>query len=86
MSTILDNFFGKKTGHPALFQELCKYHDLDKKTCKVLNHIVAELKLEKPGMIFIDPSILRAGIKIPDMAESVEMLRELYYRWFGGAI
>jgi hypothetical protein len=86
MSTILENIFGQKVGHPALFRALCTHHELDKKTCKVLTQIVTELKLEKPAMIFVDPAILRAGVKIPEAAESVEMLRELYYKWFGGAI
>ena len=86
MSTIFENIFGKKEGHPALFRELCQYHELDKKTCKVLNHIVSEMNLEMPAMIFVDPGILREGIKLPKVADSVELLRELYYKWFGGAV
>ena len=83
---VYEKIFGKQEGHPFLFRELCKYHELDKKTCRVLNQIVTELNLEMPAMIFIDPSILRAGVRIPEVAESVEMLRELYYKWFRGAI
>ena len=86
MSTVFENIFGQKAGHPALYRDLCRYHDLDKKTCKVLNQIVTDLNIEKPAMIFIDPSILRSGAKLPAVADSVEMIRELYYRWFGGAI
>lgn len=86
MPTVLENIFGPKVGHPALYRELCNQLELDKKTCKVLNQIVAKLNPEKPAMIFVDPTILRAGVKIPEVADSVEMLRELYYKWFGGAI
>lgn len=86
MSTIFENIFGKKEGHPALFRELCQQHELDKKTCKVLHQIVSDMNLEMPAMVFVDPSILRSGVKLPDMADSVEMLRDLYYKWFGGSI
>lgn len=73
-------------GHPALFRELCAALELDKKTCKVLNQIVTDLNLDMPAMVFIDPAILREGINLPKSADSVELLRELYYKWFGGAI
>jgi hypothetical protein len=86
MSTVFENLFGKKVGHPALFRDLCIHLELDKKTCKALNQIVTELNLEMPAMVFIDPSLLRAGIKLPGVTDSVEMIRELYYRWFGGAV
>ena len=86
MSTVFENIFGKKAGHPALFQSLCTHLELDKKTRKVLNQIVSELNLEVPSMIFVDPSILRAGIKLPVVADSTELIRELYYKWFGGAV
>ena len=86
MSTVFENIFGKKEGHPALYRDLCRHLELDSKTCKVLNQIVSELNLEMPAMIFIDPAVLRRGAGIPAVAESVELLRELYYKWFGGAI
>jgi hypothetical protein len=37
-------------------------------------------------MIFVDPAVLREGVKLPGVAESVELIRELYFKWFGGAI
>jgi len=86
MPTVLENLFGQKTGHPALFRDLCTNLELDKKTCKVLNQIITKLNLDIPTMIFVDPSILRAGIKLPEVADSVELIRELNYKWFGGAI
>lgn len=86
MSTVFENLFGSKVGHAALFRHLCKHLELDKKTCRLLNQIVSELNLEKPAMIFVDPAILREGIKLDSMIDSVETLRELYFRWFGGAI
>jgi len=86
MSTVFENIFGQKAGHPVLFKELCMHLELDKKVCKVLNLIVSKLNPEKPAMVFVDPTILRSGVKLPEVADSVELLRELYYKWFGGAI
>ena len=86
MPTVLENIFGPKVGHPALYRALCNQLELDKKTCKVLSNIVSKFSPEKPAMIFVDPTIMRAGVKIPEVVDSVEMLRELYYKWFGGAI
>ena len=89
MSTVFENLFSAKVGHVALFRQLCKNLELNKKTCRILNQIVTELQIENPAMIFVDPSIIREGIKLPfvaDEEEDTEMLREIYFRWFGGAI
>jgi hypothetical protein len=83
---MLENIFGQKVGHPVLFRELCTNLELDKKTSKVLNQIASKLNPEMPAMIFVDPTIMRKGVKLPEVADSVELLRELYYKWFGGAI
>jgi len=86
MSSVLENIFGQKVGHPVLFREICTNLELDRKTVKVLSYITAKISPEMPAMIFVDPSILRKGAKLPEVAESVELLRELYYKWFGGGI
>ena len=86
MSTVFESMFGPKEGHPALFRDLCRELDLDKKICKVLTQITTEMNLEKSAMIFVDPSVLREGVKLPGVADSVELIRALYFRWFGGAI
>lgn len=86
MSTVFENMFGAKAGHPALFRDLCRHLELDKKTCKFLTQITTDLNLENPAMIFVDPAILREGVKLPDVADSVESIRELYFKWFGGAV
>ena len=86
MSSMIENIFGQKVGHPVLFRELCTQLELDKKTSKVLSHITSKLNPEMPAMIFVDPTILRKGAKLPEVAESLELLRELFYKWFGGAI
>ena len=83
---MLENIFGQKVGHPALFRELCSQLELDKKTSKVLNQIASKINPEMPAMIFVDPLVLRKGVKLPEVADSVELLRELYFKWFGGAI
>jgi len=86
MSSVLENIFGQKVGHPVLFREFCTSLELDKKTVKVLNQITAKICPEMPAMIFVDPTIMRKGVKLPEVADSVELLREMYYKWFGGAI
>jgi len=80
------SFFGRKTGHIALFNDLCHIHELDKKTTKLLTQIVQELDLEKSAMIFADPDILKQAVLMPMFSDSMEKLQELYYRWFGGVI
>ena len=86
MSTVFDNIIWKRVGHPALFSDLCRHHALNRKTRKALNQIISELNLEKPAMIFVDPTILQEGINNCKMPESVEMLQELYGKWFGSGI
>jgi hypothetical protein len=83
---MLENIFGQKAGHPALFREICTQLELDKKTGKILNQIATKINQEMPTMIFVDPNILRKGAQLPEAADSVELLRELYYKWFGGSI
>ena len=86
MSSVFENIFGQKVGHPVLFREFCTTLELDKKTVKILSQITSKFSSEMPAMIFIDPTIIRKGVKLPEVADSVELLRELYYKWFGGAI
>jgi len=86
VSTVLGNLFAAKKGPAALFRDLCQVHDLDKKTVKFLTQITTELNLEQPAMIFIDPTVLRKGVTLSSVGDSVVQIRELYYRWFGGAI
>jgi len=84
--TVFGSLFAAKKGPAALFRELCNIHDLDKKTVKLLTQITTELNLEQPAMVFIDPTVLRKGVTLPSVNDSVTQIRELYYRWFGGAI
>ena len=86
MSSVLESIFGQKVGHPVLFREFCRSLELDKKTVKVLSQISSKICPEMPAMLFIDPTVMRKGVKLPEVADSVEILRELYYKWFGGAI
>ena len=80
------SFFASKIGHSALFRDLCQVHELDKKTTKLLTQITLELVPEQQGMVFIDPEILKKAVGMSEYADSVELIRELYYKWFGGAI
>ena len=82
----LTSFFAPKVGHPVLFRDLCQVHELDKKTTKLLTQITQELIPEQQGMVFIDPEILKKAVGMSEYADSVDLIRELYYKWFGGAI
>lgn len=80
------SIFASKVGHPALFRDLCQVHELDKKTTKLLTLITNELVPDQPGLVFIDPEILKKAVGMPEHADSTDLIRELYYKWFGGAI
>lgn len=75
--------FGPRTGHQALFNDLCRYHDLDRKTRTLLLTIMQKFRPERPALIFVDPTWLRRAIEHEEFLESTEELRELYKNWFG---
>lgn len=82
----LFGIFGSKVGHPALYNDLCKLHDLDKKTRSVLDLLVQQLDLKQPGMLFIDSSYFIRAIQMPAFKEHERTLRELCFKWFGRRI
>lgn len=75
--------FGPRSGHKPLFVDLCRFHDLDRKTKLLLKDIVLKFNMERPAELFVDSTHLRRAIENPAFAESLEDLQELYKSWFG---
>ncbi|MDR0611748.1 MAG: hypothetical protein LBG58_16705 [Planctomycetaceae bacterium] len=73
---------GARVGHKPLFDDLCQYHKLDKKTKLLLNHVIQKYQLSRPVEIFIDSTILERALNDEEFAESADDLRELIKIWF----
>lgn len=78
--------FSPKVGHPALYNDLCKLHEVDRKTRAVLDLIVTTFDLKQPAMIFVDMKWFREAVNHPQFKEHIDLLRELCFRWFGRRI
>ncbi len=74
--------FGSRSGHQPLFNELCRYHNLDRKVRQLLRNVSAKYCAEKPANLFLLPDLLRRAVEDPDFAEQTETLQELYKEWF----
>jgi len=74
--------FGPRVGHEALFDEVCKYHDIDKKTKTLLQTVVKKYQMQQPVQIFIEPDTLVRAQSDPDLAEENAELQKLYDAWF----
>lgn len=73
---------GQRVGHKPLFDDVCQYHKLDKKTKLLLNRIIQKYQLTQPVDIFIDSTLLDRALNDEDFTESAEDLRELIKIWF----
>jgi len=74
--------FGPKVGHEALFDEVCKYHDIDKKIKAILQTVVKKYQMQHPVQIFIEPDTLVRAQSDPDLSAEHEELQKLYDAWF----
>jgi len=74
--------FGPRTGHKALFYEICSLHNIDSKTRSLLHKIMDKYKSDHPGLIFIDDKYLRKAIDDEDFRSSSELLQELRQKLF----
>lgn len=74
--------FGSRSGHVPLFNDLCRFHQFDRKTRQLLGNVAQRFQLERPTLMFFDPVWLRKAIGHPDFAESVDDLQTLYNTWF----
>jgi hypothetical protein len=64
--------------HFALFQGLCRLHNLDATSRKILRNIAQHYQLEKPVQLFIEPAWLekaRSGNVFSQDSKSIDNLR-----------
>jgi hypothetical protein len=80
--SLLGGLLGPRVGHKPLFDELCQYHKLDKKTKLLLNQVIQKYQLQQPAEIFIDPTLLDRAFHDEEFAESADELRKLLKTWF----
>ncbi len=74
--------FGSRSGHHPLFNDLCRYHNLDRKTRHLLREVATKYCTEKPANLFLVPDLLRRASEDPDFAEQAPVLQELFLAWF----
>lgn len=77
--------FGPREGHQPLFNDLCRLHELDKKTKLLLLSVMQKFQPNRPTLIFVDSAWLRKALEHSDFADSAEQLQELYDSWFGNS-
>ncbi|MDR1269153.1 MAG: hypothetical protein LBK82_06485 [Planctomycetaceae bacterium] len=73
---------GQRVGHKPLFDDLCQYHKVDKKTKLLLNRVIQKYQLLQPTEIFIDSTLLDRALNDEEFADSVEDLQEIIKKWF----
>ena len=74
--------FGPRVGHEALFDEVCKFHDIDRKIKPILQSIVKKYQVPHPAKIFIEPDTLMRALSDTEFAEENADLQKLYDAWF----
>ena len=74
--------FGPRTGHPALYADLCRFHNLDKKARQLLKDVADKLQLERPAELFLEPMLLQKAIQAPEFLAVAEDLQAFYKAWF----
>jgi len=74
--------FGPRVGHEALFEEICRFIAIDKKTKNLLQTLIKQYHIQQPANIFIEPETLMHALHDPDFAEEHEELKKLYDAWF----
>jgi hypothetical protein len=74
--------FGPRVGHEALFDEVCKLLDIDRKAKPLLQTVVKKYQMPHPAEIFIDPATLLRALNDTELAEENAELQKLYDAWF----
>ena len=74
--------FGARVGHDALFDEVCRSIELDRKTKSLLQSVLKKHQLAYPAKIFVEPDTLMRALNDPDFEEDYEELKKLYTSWF----
>jgi hypothetical protein len=74
---------GARVGHKPLFDDLCQYHKVDKKTKVLLNRVIQKYQLTQPAELFIDSALLDRALNDEEFADSADDLQEIIKQWFG---
>ena len=74
--------FGSRVGHDALFDEVCRFVEVDRKTKVLLQSVLKHYQILQPAKIFIEPDTLIRALSDPDFAEENAELQKLYDAWF----
>lgn len=74
--------FGPRVGHEALFDEVCKIHEIDRKMKTLLQSVIKKYQVPRPAEIFIEPDTLMRALNDPELADDNADLQKLYDAWF----
>ena len=74
--------FGPRVGHDALFDEVCRFHEIDRKTKALLLSVIKKYQLPRPAEIFVEPEALIRALNDTEFVEENEELQKLYDVWF----
>jgi hypothetical protein len=74
--------FGSKEGHPRLFVDICRFHEIDRRTRGLLDRIVKTLDMKEPGAIFLDDKWLVSAFTNATFEADKPQIAELVAVWF----
>lgn len=74
----------RASNHPwALFRELCKAHQLDRSSCRLLRELARWQALDHPARLFLEPERYELRALSPQLVEQAEALHALRDRLIG---
>ena len=74
--------FGPRVGHEALFDEVCRFHGIDRKTKTLLQSVIKKSQMQCPAEIFIESETLIHALNDSEFSEDNAELQKLYDAWF----
>jgi len=74
--------FGPRVGPEALFDEVCRFHGIDRKTKTLLQSVIKKNQMPHPAEIFIVPDTLIRALNDSEFSEENADLQNLYDAWF----
>ena len=74
--------FGHRVGHEALFDEVCKLLEIDRKVKPLILTVAKKYQMPHPAEIFIEPETLLRALNDTELAEENAELQKLYDAWF----
>ena len=74
--------FGPRVGHEALFDEVCKFHEVDRKAKTLLQSVIKKYQMPHPAEIFIEPATMLRALQDTEFSDATTDLQKLYDDWF----